>query len=59
MKYVKAGTFWSVGGFRQQFSLPENIKMSMFGVEFLKEISENLKCGDNGRPLPSLFYYFH
>lgn len=45
--YVKAGTFWSVGGFRQQFSLPENIKMSMFGVEFLKEISENLKCGDN------------
>lgn len=44
--YKRAGTFWSVGGFRQQFSLPENIKMSMFGTNFLKNIKENLKCDD-------------
>ncbi len=50
--YVRAGTFWSVGGFRQQFSLPENIKMSMFGVEFLKNIKENLKCNDDEVDVP-------
>lgn len=50
--YKRAGTFWSVGGFRQQFSLPENIKMSMFGTDFLKNIKENLKCDDTEVDVP-------
>jgi hypothetical protein len=36
-----------VGGFRQQFSLPENIKMSLFGAEFLKKAHQELKCGES------------
>jgi hypothetical protein len=32
-----------MGGFRQQFSLPENIKMSLFGAEFLKNAQEHLE----------------
>ena len=35
-----------MGGFRQQFSLPENIQMSMFGAEFLRNIDENLRYAD-------------
>lgn len=50
--YKTAGTFWSVGGFRQQFSLPENIKMSMFGVEFLKNLKTHLKCQDEEIDVP-------
>lgn len=29
----------SVGGIRQQFSLPENIQLSLFSVEFLRNIN--------------------
>lgn len=43
-KYAKSSTFWSVGGIRQQFSLPENIRMSLFSSEFLRDIQENLGC---------------
>jgi hypothetical protein len=32
-----------MGGFRQQFSLPENIKMSIFGAEFLQNAQEHLE----------------
>lgn len=45
--YSQSSTYWSVGGFRQQFSLPENIKMSLFGVDFLKRAHEELKCEDD------------
>ena len=38
-----------MGGYRQQFSLPENIKMSLFGAEFLKNASQHLKCADDGK----------
>ncbi len=44
IKYSKSSTFNSVGGVRQQFSLPENIKMSLFGAEFLRNYQENLEC---------------
>ena len=32
----------SVGGLRQQFSLPENIQMSLFGADFIRNAKENL-----------------
>ncbi|XP_011689454.1 PREDICTED: FAD-dependent oxidoreductase domain-containing protein 1-like isoform X2 [Wasmannia auropunctata] len=40
--YAKASTTLSVGGLRQQFSLEENIYMSLFGAEFLRNINEHL-----------------
>jgi FAD-dependent oxidoreductase domain-containing protein 1 len=36
----------SVGGLRQQFSLPENIQMSLFGAEFLRN-AKRLLSGEN------------
>lgn len=41
-QYAKASTTLSVGGLRQQFSLEENIRMSLFGAEFLRNINEHL-----------------
>uniref|UniRef100_A0A1B0A538 FAD dependent oxidoreductase domain-containing protein n=1 Tax=Glossina pallidipes TaxID=7398 RepID=A0A1B0A538_GLOPL len=40
--YVRASTVLSVGGLRQQFSLPENIQMSLFGAEFIRGIKDYL-----------------
>ncbi|KYN36804.1 FAD-dependent oxidoreductase domain-containing protein 1 [Trachymyrmex septentrionalis] len=40
--YTKASTTLSVGGLRQQFSLEENIHMSLYGAEFLRNINEHL-----------------
>lgn len=31
----------SVGGLRQQFSLPENIQMSLFGADFIRKLPQN------------------
>ena len=41
-QYKKASTPLSVGGIRQQFSLPENVKMSLFGAEFIRDHKEYL-----------------
>lgn len=38
--YKNASCMLSAGGIRQQFSVEENIKMSMYGISFLKNISE-------------------
>lgn len=46
IKYTQSSTFWSVGGVRQQFSLVENIRMSLFTSKFLREAKENLKIED-------------
>uniref|UniRef100_A0A1B0DQU4 FAD-dependent oxidoreductase domain-containing protein 1 n=1 Tax=Phlebotomus papatasi TaxID=29031 RepID=A0A1B0DQU4_PHLPP len=40
--YSKATTALSVGGLRQQFSLVENIEMSLYGAEFIRNIKEHL-----------------
>ncbi|XP_061870004.1 FAD-dependent oxidoreductase domain-containing protein 1 isoform X1 [Colius striatus] len=40
--YSQASTVLSVGGIRQQFSLPENIRMSRFSAAFLRNINEHL-----------------
>lgn len=38
--YSKCSTTLSVGGLRQQFSLPENIQMSLYGAEFLRTLKK-------------------
>lgn len=40
--YGEAATPRSLGGIRQQFSTPENIAMSRFGMQFVKSIGEHL-----------------
>ncbi|XP_069470304.1 FAD-dependent oxidoreductase domain-containing protein 1 isoform X2 [Ambystoma mexicanum] len=40
--YSRASTVLSVGGIRQQFSMPENIHMSHFSAHFLRNINEYL-----------------
>lgn len=40
--YKEASTPLSVGGLRQQFSLVENIQMSLYGADFIRNIKEHL-----------------
>ncbi|NWZ24140.1 FXRD1 protein, partial [Asarcornis scutulata] len=40
--YSRASTVLSVGGIRQQFSLPENIRLSLFSAAFLRNINDYL-----------------
>ncbi|GLH06196.1 FAD oxidoreductase [Gryllus bimaculatus] len=40
--YTSASTVLSVGGIRQQFSVPESIQMSLFGAEFLRNVKKHL-----------------
>jgi sarcosine oxidase len=40
--YQNCTTARSWGGFRQQFSVPENVRMSQFGIGFFREIAEHL-----------------
>lgn len=42
VSYAEASTVLSVGGLRQQFSLPENVDMSLFGAEFLRNLGKRL-----------------
>ncbi|KAK9870386.1 hypothetical protein WA026_007951 [Henosepilachna vigintioctopunctata] len=38
--FSKSSAALSMGGLRQQFSLPENVQMSLFGVEFLRSLKD-------------------
>ncbi len=40
--YENCTTSRSWGGFRQQFSTPENVRMSLFGIGFFRQIAEHL-----------------
>lgn len=40
--YKEASTSLSLGGLRQQFSLVENIQMSLYGSDFIRNIKEHL-----------------
>lgn len=40
--YQSCSTTLSVGGLRQQFSLPENIQMSLYGADFIRRAKEHL-----------------
>lgn len=42
-QYSRASTVLSVGGIRQQFSVPENIQLSLFSIEFLRNINVRAK----------------
>lgn len=50
LQYEQASTVLSVGGLRQQFSLKENIEMSMFGAEFLRNIKQHLSVEGQDAP---------
>ncbi|KAA8586584.1 hypothetical protein FQN60_000420 [Etheostoma spectabile] len=41
-KYSQASTVLSAGGIRQQFSLPENIHLSLASADFMRNINEHL-----------------
>ena len=45
--YAQSSTSLSAGGIRQQFSNPENILISKFGVQFLKNINNYLKVDND------------
>lgn len=49
-QYRHASTTLSAGGLRQQFSLPENIEMSVFGAEFLRNIEDYLGIDEEEKP---------
>ncbi|XP_075211393.1 FAD-dependent oxidoreductase domain-containing protein 1-like isoform X2 [Lycorma delicatula] len=48
--YQQSSTTLSVGGLRQQFSLKENIEMSLFGAHFLRNISDYLSVTGEDPP---------
>ncbi|XP_014259347.1 FAD-dependent oxidoreductase domain-containing protein 1-like isoform X2 [Cimex lectularius] len=50
--YQKSTSVLSVGGLRQQFSLKENIELSMFSAEFMRNIKYYL--GVNGQDPPDI-----
>uniref|UniRef100_F7HSU5 FAD-dependent oxidoreductase domain-containing protein 1 n=1 Tax=Macaca mulatta TaxID=9544 RepID=F7HSU5_MACMU len=52
--YSQASTGLSVGGICQQFSLPENIQLSLFSASFLRNINEYLAV-TNAPPLDLQF----
>ncbi len=39
-EFCTTGRSW--GGFRQQFSTPENVRMSLFGIGFFRRVAEHL-----------------
>ncbi|XP_020856357.1 FAD-dependent oxidoreductase domain-containing protein 1 [Phascolarctos cinereus] len=40
--YSRASTVLSIGGIRQQFSVPQSVQLSLFSIEFLRNINEYL-----------------
>ena len=55
--YRYASTTLSVGGMRQQFSLPENIEMSLFGADFLRNANRLLHI--EGVDMPDINFQPH
>ena len=55
--YRHASTTLSVGGMRQQFSLPENVEMSLFGADFLRSANRLLHV--EGVDIPDINFQPH
>ncbi|KAK7068529.1 FAD-dependent oxidoreductase domain-containing protein 1 [Halocaridina rubra] len=55
--YRKASTALSVGGIRQQFSLPENIELSLYGAQFLRHAPQLLAV--EGADIPDMQFNPH
>ena len=51
-RFVHASAVLSAGGIRQQFSLPANIELSLYGAEFLKRIHCDLHVPGEEPPDP-------
>ena len=51
--YENAPSAKATGGFRQQFSTPENIRMGLYGTEFVKNIDAHLSV--DGEPTEAHF----
>ncbi len=49
-QYTRASTTLSAGGIRQQWQHPENIMMSMFTADFLRNAKRHLAILDKGEP---------
>ncbi|KAI1289970.1 FAD-dependent oxidoreductase domain-containing protein 1 [Halotydeus destructor] len=49
-KYTHASTTLSVGGIRQQFALPENVLMSLFSADFLRNCKRHLSVLEQEPP---------
>lgn len=47
--FARASSTLSASSIRQQFSCPVNIRLSQFGIAFLREVSEHLSCA--GEPI--------
>nr|XP_054755475.1 FAD-dependent oxidoreductase domain-containing protein 1-like [Lytechinus pictus] len=50
MSYTRASSSLAVGGIRQQFSVPENVYMSLYSAHFLRNIKQNLCVDDRDPP---------
>jgi len=55
--YSKCSTTLSVGGLRQQFSMPENVEMSLYGADFLRQAHRLLHV--EGVDLPPVNFQPH
>lgn len=53
--YSQASSMLSVGGVRHQFSIPENVQMSMFTSEFIRNINQHL--GILGEEAPDVHFH--
>ena len=49
--YARASSALSASGIRQQFSTPVNIRISQYGIEFLRHAGELLACDDEHPPI--------
>ena len=47
--YARASSALSASSIRQQFSTPENIRMSLYGIAFMREIGRHLAVDDTSR----------
>lgn len=52
--YRESSTALSAASIRQQFSVPENIAISLFGIRFLRTAAEHLAVGEDDGPALSL-----